>query len=78
MLAQVIRAALEHLSQHSNLIIKVNPEDLAIARKFAQKWVEKIDTDAVLKVRVSDHVGRGGCMIEGQGGERRCPSGRAV
>ena len=65
-LTLVIRRALEHLTEESNLIIKVNRDDMAIARKFAQKWTERVGTDAVLKVQVSDHVGRGGCMIEGR------------
>lgn len=65
-LVQVVRSALRHLSDSSNLEIKVNAADLQIARRFAAHWVEKVDQDAVLKVRVSDHVGRGGCMIEGR------------
>ena len=65
-LARVIHAALGHLSEHSNLVIKVHPEDLKIARKFVGKWVEKVDQDAVIKVQVGNHVGRGGCMIEGK------------
>ena len=64
-LIQVVRNALEHLSEHSNLLIRVHPEELKIARKFAARWTEKIDRDAVLKVLASEHVSRGGCMIEG-------------
>jgi flagellar biosynthesis/type III secretory pathway protein FliH len=65
-LVQVVRAALRHLSDRSNLEIKVHPDDLQIARRFAAHWVETVDQDSVLKVRASDHVGRGGCMIEGR------------
>lgn len=64
-LIQVVRTALAHLSERSNLEIKVHPDDLAVARRFAAHWVEKVDQDAVFKVRSSAHVGRGGCMIEG-------------
>jgi flagellar assembly protein FliH len=63
--ARTIRAALENLSERSNAIIKVNADDLKIASRFASAWVERVDADAVLKVRVSDHVERGGCMVEG-------------
>ena len=65
-LVQVVRAALRHLSDRSNLEIKVHPDDLQIARRFAAHWVETVEQDSVLKVRASDHVGRGGCMIEGR------------
>ncbi len=65
-LVQVVRAALRHLSDRSNLEIKVHPDDLQIARRFAAHWVETVDQDSVLKVCASDHVGRGGCMIEGR------------
>ena len=65
-LIEVVRSALHHLGDRSNLEIKVHPEDLRIARRFAAHWVEKVDQDAVLKVRASDHVDRGGCMIEGR------------
>ena len=64
-LARVMRRALAHLSERSNLVLKVHPDDLRIARKFAKQWVERVASDAVLKVLTSDHVGRGGCMIEG-------------
>lgn len=63
--ARTVRAALEHLAAGSNLVVKVHQDDLQIARRFCAAWVEKMDTDAVLKVQVSDHVSRGGCMIEG-------------
>lgn len=65
-LLKVIRTALEHISDRSSLVIKVHPDDLSIARRFARRWVEKIDAEAVLRVVVGDTVERGGCMIEGQ------------
>jgi flagellar biosynthesis/type III secretory pathway protein FliH len=64
-LARTMRSALEHLSERANLLVKVHPEDLQLANRYAARWVEKMDQDAVLKVRASDDVGRGGCMIEG-------------
>jgi flagellar assembly protein FliH len=63
-----IRAALELLAQESRIEIKVHPEDLQIARRFAQRWVEKVAREAVIRVLPSDSVGRGGCMIEGEEG----------
>lgn len=65
-LVRVMQTALGHLSERSNLEIKVHPDDLRIARRFAQRWVEKVARDAVLKVTPSDHVSRGGCMVEGK------------
>lgn len=64
-IARTVRAALQHLSERSDLVIRVHPEDLQIARRFSSAWVERIDADAVLRVRASDHVDRGGCMVEG-------------
>ncbi len=63
--ARVIRSALEHLSSRSDLVIKVHEDDLQVARKFSARWVEKVSTGAVFRVEISDHVERGGCMIEG-------------
>lgn len=65
-LVRIVRSALDHLSDHSYLQIKVHPDDLRIARRFAAAWVEKVSQSSVLKVEASDHVSRGGCMIEGQ------------
>ena len=65
-LVRIVRSALEHLSDHSFLQIKVHPDDLQIARRFAAAWVEKVSQSSVLRVEASDHVSRGGCMIEGQ------------
>ena len=64
-LIQVVRNALDHLSDHSNLRIRVHPDDLDIARRFAAKWAEKVAEDAVVRVLASEHVSRGGCVIEG-------------
>ncbi|MBT4101303.1 MAG: hypothetical protein HOM68_19045 [Gemmatimonadetes bacterium] len=63
--ARTAREALRHLSDRSNLLLKVHPEDLGIARRFSVAWVERVDTDAILRVQISNHVDRGGCMIEG-------------
>ena len=65
-LIRVIRAALEHLRGRSDLTIKIHPDDLQIARKFADHWVRRVDADAVLRVSTSDHIERGGCLIEGR------------
>lgn len=64
-LLRIMRSALEHLSERANLLVKVHPDDLQLASRYAARWVEKVDQDAVLKVRASEEVGRGGCMIEG-------------
>lgn len=63
---QVVRSALAHMTEQSNLEIKVHPDDLAIAQRYVERWVAKVDADAVLKVRTSAHVARGGCMVEGR------------
>ncbi|MFH1570571.1 MAG: FliH/SctL family protein [Gemmatimonadota bacterium] len=63
-LVKVIRSALEHLAEKDNLVIKVSPADLQVARRFAQQWVARVDADAVMRVVASDYVERGGCMIE--------------
>jgi flagellar assembly protein FliH len=63
--ARTVRGALQHLSERSNLVIKVHQDDLQVARRFAAAWVERVEEDAVMKIQVSDHVERGGCMIEG-------------
>ena len=65
-LLQVVRNALSHISERSNLEIQVHPEDLAIVQRYANHWVAKVDKQAVLRVRESPHVDRGGCMIEGR------------
>lgn len=64
-LLQVVRNALSHMSEKSNLEIRVHPDDLAVVQRYANHWVAKVDKAAVLKVRESVHVDRGGCLIEG-------------
>lgn len=65
-LLQVVRNALSHMSDSSNLEIRVHPEDLAIVKRYADHWVAKVDKQAVLKVKESPHVDRGGCLVEGR------------
>ena len=64
-LVNTVSTALSELSQYGNIEIRVHPEDLSIATRFSQHWVEKVHKDSVLNVRSSDHVDRGGCIIEG-------------
>ncbi|MEC8645829.1 MAG: FliH/SctL family protein [Candidatus Latescibacterota bacterium] len=64
-LLQVVRNALSRMSEKSNLEIRVHPDDLAVVQRYANHWVAKVDKEAVLKVRESIHVDRGGCLIEG-------------
>lgn len=63
-LARVMRTALENLAEHSQITVKVHPDDLDTARRFAARWVERVAEDAVLRVRPSRHVDRGGCLVE--------------
>jgi flagellar assembly protein FliH len=65
-LLRAARGALEELGAQSELVLKVHPEDLNIARKFAQRWVERAGGDAALRVRPGEEVDRGGCLLEGE------------
>ncbi len=64
-LVNTIKTALNELSLYGRIEIRVHPEDLSIASRFSQHWVEKVDSESVLNVRGSNHVERGGCIIEG-------------
>ena len=64
-LIRVAREALARFSESSDLVIMVNADDQQVARRFAEKWVEKVDEDAVLRIISSAQVERGGCMIKG-------------
>lgn len=64
-LVRSMRSALEHLGGQSQLIFKVHPEDLNIAKRFAQRWAEKVSRDTAIRVHPGEQVDRGGCMLEG-------------
>jgi flagellar assembly protein FliH len=64
-LVRIMRTALGQMAEESSLVLKVHPQDLGIARRFAAHWVAKSSSDKVLKVQEADYVGRGGCMLEG-------------
>lgn len=63
--ARVVHAALQQLNDTSQLEVKVHPDDLQVARRYARRWAERATEDVVLRVRAAEQVGRGGCMIEG-------------
>lgn len=65
-LLRAVRDALEQLGGQSQLVLKVHPDDLNIARRFAQRWTEKAGRDTPLRVRAGDEVDRGGCLLEGE------------
>jgi flagellar biosynthesis/type III secretory pathway protein FliH len=64
-LARVMRRALENLAESGEITVRVHPDDLQLARRFAAHWVKKVEEDTVLKVRPGANIEPGGCMIEG-------------
>lgn len=64
-LIRSMRTALESLGAQSELLFKVHPEELNIAKRFAQRWTEKVGRDTAIRVRPGEEVDRGGCMLEG-------------
>ncbi|MBI2506098.1 MAG: hypothetical protein HYW07_23020, partial [Candidatus Latescibacteria bacterium] len=64
-LIRAMRDALEQLGAQSELVFKVHPEELKIANRFAQRWMEKVSRDTAIRVRPGEEVERGGCMLEG-------------
>lgn len=65
-LLRAARAALEQLGAQSQLALVVHPEDLNLARRFAQRWAEKAGGRSPLRVRAGEEVDRGGCLLEGE------------
>ncbi|RKY72254.1 MAG: hypothetical protein DRQ24_05420 [Candidatus Latescibacterota bacterium] len=65
----VVRKAIEHLVDKTNLLIKVNPEDLKLVREHRQDWLVLAGGSGNLIVNADPSLRRGDCVIETDSGQ---------
>ncbi|MCD6169371.1 MAG: hypothetical protein J7J76_02320 [Candidatus Latescibacteria bacterium] len=65
----VVRKAIEHLVDKTNLLIKVNPEDLKLVREHRQDWLVLAGGSGNLIVDADPSLRRGDCVIETDSGQ---------
>jgi flagellar assembly protein FliH len=59
-----VRAALEHLVEREQFVIRLNPDDLRALREKDVKLLDEFDGVNDLEVVPDDAVGPGGCIVE--------------
>lgn len=65
----ILRTAIRRAADRERLVVHVNPEDLAICRDAAPEIMERMGGIDVLRVVDEPRVTRGGCIVEGAGGD---------
>jgi flagellar assembly protein FliH len=65
---RAIDAGLRLVSERSQVVIRVNPEDLEKAREGVPHFVRYFPASTILEVCGDPRVARGGCLIETSGG----------
>ncbi|NNE65821.1 MAG: hypothetical protein HKN33_04580 [Pyrinomonadaceae bacterium] len=65
--ADIITNALENARQRENLLIRVNPSDLAVAKKEIERF-RSFSRAKFIDISADPRVGEGGCLIESEVG----------
>ncbi|MGB9919143.1 MAG: FliH/SctL family protein [Moorellales bacterium] len=65
----VVREALRRLRGRRQLVICLNPEDVATVRAELARLQEEIGTDASLHLLVDPEISPGGCRVESEAGQ---------
>lgn len=65
---EVVSNALRRIDQTQNLVVRLNPEDLAVLKKDQRAWVEQIGAAGAVELREDPRIKRGGCVVDGESG----------
>lgn len=65
----MVRRAIEHLVDKTNLLIKVSPEDLELIREHRQDWLMSAEGTGNLIIDADPTLKRGECVIETDSGQ---------
>lgn len=69
MLEAVVQEALQQASDTAGVVIKLNPDDLALLRKHNSPLLNGLPETGSLRFTVSSEVTRGGCIVQTRFGQ---------
>jgi len=65
---EVISNALKRIDETQNLVVRINPDDLAELRKNQPDWVEQMIRSGAVEIKEDPRIKRGGCVVDGETG----------
>ncbi len=68
-LSNVVAAALDHTSEHDELVVRLNPEDLKLVNSQKQISLSGLAENRLLSLKPDDAIPAGGCIVETRMGE---------
>jgi flagellar biosynthesis/type III secretory pathway protein FliH len=65
---EVISNALKRIDETQNLVVRLNPDDLAELRKNQPDWVGQMIRSGAVELKEDPRIKRGGCVVDGETG----------
>jgi flagellar assembly protein FliH len=65
---EVVSNALKRIDETQNLVVRLNPDDLAALRKNQPDWVEQTIRSGAIELKGDARIKRGGCVVDGETG----------
>lgn len=66
LIIEIVAEAISLLAGEESIMVKVNPEDLAVCREHKLYFQEQLADDGLIKILPSAAVGKGSCVVQGQ------------
>ena len=64
----VVNSALKRMDDREKLVVRLNPDDLAVLRERQPAWAEGIERSGAAELRADTRIKRGGCLVDGESG----------
>jgi flagellar assembly protein FliH len=64
----IVKGALNHLADKQKMVIRVNPGDLDVLRRYESEWLTAAGDTGSVEIREDSRMKRGGCLVEGESG----------
>lgn len=65
----IIKESLEFISDETDLVLKLNPEDYNVIKEYEKELISKLKDVKNFKIESDDKITRGGCLLETNSGE---------
>ena len=64
-----VQDCLTHVQDRARVVIRVNPDDLAVVRNHREEWQQAFEQIESLMIEADETIGQGGCMVETPAGD---------
>jgi flagellar biosynthesis/type III secretory pathway protein FliH len=65
---EIVKSALNHLVDKQKVVIRVNPDDLEVLKRYESEWLAAAGLTGAVEMKQDSRIKRGGCLVEGDSG----------